>query len=308
MFLRRGQCRADGAAQVEVSAPAKLNLFLEILAKRPDGFHDIETVMSPVSLYDTLTLTDDCSGELMLENDLSVAVAPPKSAEQQLPHGSENIVVRALEALRRASGSERGARVRLVKRIPLAAGMAGGSTDAAAALAAANAAWNLNLPDAKRAETAAPPGSDTPFFFAVGPPLCRGRGERIEPLGPLAPLHFAVVAPPEGLSTAAVYRTCRAPANPCRAESLIAAWRSGRYAELGRLLHNRLQEAAEALSPWIERTARELHRWECLGHRMSGSGTSYFALCRSAVHARRVAAALSRRGLGRTMALATCPS
>ena len=118
-------------------------------------------------------------------------------------------------------------------------------------------------------------------------------------------MHFAVIAPPEGLSTAAVYRACRPSETPRRAVELIHAWRQGSFAEVGKLLHNRLQDAAEEISPWINRLARELQSLDCLGHRMSGSGTSYFALCRSAAHARFLAATLRGRGLGRTMALMT---
>ncbi len=106
-----------------------------MLGKRPDGFHEIETVMTRVSLYDTLSLAPDTSGQITLANDLNVAAWPAAgsaaSAEKQLPDGPQNIVVRALEALRQAAGVEHGAHVRLTKRIPLAAGMAGGSTDAA---------------------------------------------------------------------------------------------------------------------------------------------------------------------------------
>ena len=113
---------------VEVFAPAKLNLFLEVLGKRADAFHEIETVMTRVSLYDTLTLADDPSGAISLENDLSADSLPPpgrvSAAERTLPSGAANIVVRAVEAMRQAAGVQHGARVRLVKRIPMAAGMA----------------------------------------------------------------------------------------------------------------------------------------------------------------------------------------
>ncbi len=306
MHVRRGP------QLVEVFAPAKLNLFLEVLGKRPDGFHEIETVMTRVSLYDALTLADDPSGAIALRNELSADSLPPAgqaaAAERTLPSGSANIVVRALEALRQAAGVRHGAQVRLVKRIPMAAGMAGGSTDAAAAILAANIAWKLEWSHTRLAEVAATLGSDIPYFFTPGPALCRGRGEQVEPLAGCGMMHFAVIAPPEGLSTAAVYRACRPSETPRRAIELIHAWRQGNFAEVGRLLHNRLQDAAEGISPWIDRLARELQSSDCLGHRMSGSGTSYFALCRSATHARFLAATLRGRGLGRTMALMTTPN
>jgi 4-diphosphocytidyl-2-C-methyl-D-erythritol kinase len=298
---------------VEVTAPAKLNLFLEILGKRPDGFHEIETVMVPVSVCDTLVVRADpqspSPGRIELECE-SIADptrkafgAKPLPAEKHVPAGADNIVVRALEALRRRAGVERGIHVRLIKRIPVAAGMAGGSTDAAAALAGGNLAWNLNLPMTALAEIAAELGSDIPFFFAGGAALCRGRGERIEPLAAGGVLHLVVVAPPVGLSTAAVYRACRPAERPQCSARLVEAVRRGDSVDTARRLHNRLQPAAESLSDWIERLKAEFTRSDCLGSQMSGSGTSYFGVCRDARHARRTAARLASRGLGRTMAL-----
>jgi 4-diphosphocytidyl-2-C-methyl-D-erythritol kinase len=294
------------ATHVEVFAPAKLNLFLEVLGKRSDGFHEIETVMTPVSLFDSLIVTETATGLIELECERTTeAREAAREGNPTLPTGAENLVVRALEALRRTAGISRGARVRLVKRIPMAAGMAGGSTDAAAALAAANLAWNLNWPAERLAETAATLGSDVPFFFARRSALCRGRGEKIEPLAVAPPLDFVVVKPPVGLSTADVYRACRPAEKPQSAAALIDAWRRGNKAALGRLLHNRLQDAAERLCDFVERLAHELRRYAVLGHQMSGSGTSYFALCRDARQARRTAAELAGRGLGQTFALRT---
>jgi len=296
------------ATHAEVFAPAKLNLFLEILGKRPDGFHEIDTLMTPVSLYDTLMLAPTDDGRIELTCEQSV---DRPCGDDAIPTGRTNIVVRALDALRNAADVSQGASVRLIKRIPMAAGMAGGSTDAAAALAAANVAWNLNWPAARLAELAASLGSDVPFFFARTAAVCRGRGEQIEPLvapnsqQSLVPLDFVVVKPPVGLSTADVYRACKPAATPESSAAMADAWRRGDKTTLGRLLHNRLQDAAEHLCDWIDRLARESARFACLGHRMSGSGTSYFALCRNARQARRMAAELAGRGLGRTFALRT---
>lgn len=292
---------------VEVLAPAKLNLFLEVMARRPDGFHEIETVMAPVALYDGLTVRAEADAAIRLEcEQLAVAAANSTTENQKVPTGPENLIVRALEALRKQAGITSGATVHLTKRIPLAAGMAGGSTDAAAALAAANEAWNLNWPAERLAEVAATLGSDIPFFFARTAALCTGRGERVEPLRELVPLDFVVVAPPAGLSTADVYRNCKPAAEPRRARDLIVAWKYGDKQAVGRLLHNRLQEPAEHLCDWIARLKAEFDRYDCLGHQMSGSGTSYFALCRDARHARRLSAAVAARGWGRVMTVRSC--
>jgi 4-diphosphocytidyl-2-C-methyl-D-erythritol kinase len=119
--------------------------------------------------------------------------------------------------------------------------------------------------------------------------------------------HFAVVRPPAGLSTADVYRACR-PAQARRpVEPLVAALRRGDAAEAGRRMHNRLEEAAAGLCDWIGRLKREFEKCGCAGHQLSGSGTCYFGLCRSAAHARRVASVLAGRGVGRVYAVRSCP-
>src|SRR5205823_2480704 len=125
-----------------------------------------------------------------------------EAALGELPQEADNLVTRAMQMLRSQAHVAAGARVQLLKRIPSAAGLGGGSSDAAAALVAANAGWELNWPQAELAALAARLGSDVPFFLGHGPALCRGRGEQIEPVGGLGCLHFVLVRPPAGLSTA----------------------------------------------------------------------------------------------------------
>ncbi len=282
-----------------VQAPAKLNLFFEVLGKRDDGYHEIETLVYPINLYDTLYFKEDSSGQIKLECErVSVQRGPTGCGLGDVPLGADNLVVRAAELLRERAALQLGAAARLVKRIPSAAGLGGGSSDAAATLAAANAAWGLGWPSARLARLGAELGSDVPLFFAPGPAVCRGRGEKVEPTTGLGMLHFVVVRPPAGLSTAEVYRACR-PAERARPLApLLDALARGDLPAAGRLLFNRLESAAEKLSPWIDRVRRELARLDCLGHRMSGSGTCYFGLCRHARQARRAARRLRARGIG----------
>jgi 4-diphosphocytidyl-2-C-methyl-D-erythritol kinase len=148
-------------------------------------------------------------------------------------------------------------------------------------------------------------GSDVPFFLAARPAMCRGRGEIVEEVSPLGRLHFVVVRPPAGLSTAAVYQACRPSSPTRRVEPLIAALRRGDARRMGRLLCNRLQPAAAELSPWIGRLETEFAAVDCPAAQMSGSGTSYFGICRSAVHARGIAAQLRSRGVGQVYAVET---
>lgn len=298
---------------VEVETPAKVNLFLEILSRRADGFHEIETLMAPIGVYDRVSLAANSTGTVSLtcrwahgsEASRTRTGSQGGGVWEPLPASEHNLAWRSLTLLRQRSGVPAGADVTLVKRIPAAAGLGGASSDAAAVLVAANLAWRLGWTRGQLAEVAAELGSDVPFFLQGGACLCRGRGERIEPVVGLQPLHLVIVKPPAGLATAAVYRACSPAAEPRPVAALVAAARGGDPAQVGRLLFNRLQAAAEQLSPWIVRLRDAFGQTDCLGHQMSGSGTSYVGLCRHAVQARVLAARLRAAGWGGVFATST---
>jgi len=294
-------------ADLLVQAPAKLNLFFEVLGKRDDGYHEIETLVTPIDLFDTLYFREDTSGQVSLVCQRVAQSSEPESGLTSIPEGRDNLVVRAVELLRRRSGESRGARLRLVKRIPAAAGLGGGSSDAAAALVAANQAWGLGWSHPGLGLLASELGSDVPLFLAGGAVICRGRGERIEPVSHLGALHFVVVRPPAGLATADVYNACQPARQARRVQPLLCALAAGDLAAVGRLLFNRLESAAESLSPWVQRLRRAFAATDCLGHQMSGSGTCYFGLCRHARHARRVARRLQASGVGMAFAVRGSP-
>lgn len=294
-------------ADVVVHTPAKLNLFFEVLGKRSDGYHEIETLMCPVDVYDTLLFKEDTDGRIALEcRGAAVGCDRQGSSLFDLPPSAENLVVRALALLRARAGTQAGARVTLLKRIPLAAGLGGGSSDAAAALAAANLGWRLGWSREALMAVAAELGSDVPFFLAGGAAICRGRGERIEPVAGMGGLHFVVVRPPAGLATASVYRACRPAEEPHRVEPLLTALREGRLEVVARSLFNRLQPAAESLSPWIRQLEEVFSRFDCLGHAMSGSGSAYYGLCCHSAQARRLAHRLRALGIGVALAARSC--
>jgi 4-diphosphocytidyl-2-C-methyl-D-erythritol kinase len=298
---------------VEVETPAKVNLFLEVLSRRADGFHEIETLMVPIGVHDRVLLAANSTGTLSLACRWACGVEGYRTRHglagtglwEAIPANEDNLVLRSLELLRRRVGVETGADVTLVKRIPSAAGLGGASSDAAAALVAANLAWRLGWTRRQLAEVAAELGSDVPFFLHGGACLCRGRGERIESVSGLKPLQLVVVRPPGGLSTAEVYRACSPAEQPRRADAILAAARCGDAASVGRLLFNRLQEPAERLSPWMGPLRDAFGRLNCLGHQMSGSGTSYLGICRHASHARGVAARLRAAGWGAVFVAST---
>jgi 4-diphosphocytidyl-2-C-methyl-D-erythritol kinase len=274
--------RADA---VVVWAPAKVNLFLEVLGKRADGYHEIATLMVAVSLYDTLELRDDGSGDIQLWCD-----------QPSLSTGPDNLVRRAAELLRTRTGCKRGARIRLVKRIPLAAGMAGGSTDAAATLAGLNRLWSLGRADSELTDWSASLGSDVAFFFATPAAWCTGRGEIVEPVALGRPLWFVLACPSVGLATGDVYRGISVPATPQGGAALRRALEDGNIAEIGRGLHNRLQPVAERLRPEIAAVHARLRALRPAGQLMSGSGSSLFALCHDHADALRIARELRAGG------------
>ena len=295
------------AVDLVVQAPAKLNLFFEVLAKRSDGYHEIESLMCPIEIYDTLHIEEGSSGQVELRcRRVSGCGGRSDCGLNEVPEGPENLVVRAVELVKRRTGVRRGARLRLIKRIPAAAGLGGGSSDAAAALVAVNEAWQLNRSRDALSEWAAELGSDVPFFLVGGPAICRGRGERIEPVADLGSLWFVVVRPPAGLSTAAVYGVCQPAVEPQAVQPLVEALQRGDWKQVGNRLLNRLQPVAERLSPWVKRLHQEFSQLDFLGHGMSGSGTSYFGLCRHARHARRVARRLEAIGVGTVFAVRSC--
>ena len=266
-----------------VWAPAKVNVFLEVLGRRGDGYHELATLMVAVSLCDTLEFTDDPAGAVTLRTD-----------HPSLSTGPDNLVCRAAELLRQRSGIRTGAGIRLRKRIPLQAGLAGGSTDAAATLEGLNLLWDLGMTREQLMELGGELGSDVPFFFATPAAWCTGRGERIEPVRLGRRLNFVLASPPEGLSAAEVFRGVTPPAVPLTGAEVRAAAEAGDVEALGRRLFNRLQPVAERLRPAVAGLLERLAGLGPAGWLMSGSGSTVFALCRGPEEALRIARELSQ--------------
>jgi 4-diphosphocytidyl-2-C-methyl-D-erythritol kinase len=261
-------------------APAKVNLHLEVLGKRPDGYHEIETLMVTAGLFDTLIFRDAPGGDIELT-----------CTDSTLSTGPDNLVVRAARLLKERTGSTRGCRIRLVKRIPMAAGLAGGSADAAATLLGLNRLWQLGVSLDELARLGGELGSDVPFFLDGPAAWCTGRGEVVTPVPVGARLDLVLVCPPFGMPTAEVYKNVAVPPQPARGDAVQAALAKGDANEVGRRLFNRLQPAAERLDVRIAEDYKRLAALSPAGQQMSGSGSSLFALCRSTGEAHRLAAA-----------------
>ena len=232
-----------------LAAHAKINLTLEVLGVRPDGYHDLRSVVVPVPLHD----------DVVLEPADGVSVEMPGDLPQE-----RNLAWRAADALRRATGCRKGARIRLVKRIPAGAGLGGGSADAAAVLNGLNDLWGLGLAKGRLCEIGATVGSDVPALVLGGAVLMEGRGERVAPLAdsPLRdfPLHdlcrLVLRTPPVFVSTPRVFAEFR-------------------ESDRGRG-PNDLQPAACRLHPEIAAALEALRAEGCMGVQMSGSGSSVF--------------------------------
>lgn len=288
---------------LRVDAPAKLNLFLEVIARRLDGFHEIETLMTPISLFDTLLFRSTSTAGIHLRCEWASGLGmtdPASYGPESLPPVEANLVFRALTMLADEAQVRRGADVHLVKRIPAAAGLGGASSDAAAALLAANRAWELNWPLARLADIAANLGSDIPFFLCGATAVCRGRGEQVERLTSFPRLALVVVKPPVGLSTPAVYRACQVTDRPAGAQSLLAAAGHGTQS-IAKCMKNDLELPARTLTPWIQQLSHLFAELSFVGHQMSGSGSSYFGVCRNVTHARCMANTLRAQRIGRVM-------
>ncbi len=284
------------AGGVEVLAPAKLNLYLEVLKRRPDDYHDIESLMAAVDLFDVLTVRDEPSGAIVLECD-----------DPSLPVDGRNLVVKAAELLRASTGCSSGARISLEKAIPAQAGLGGGSSDAAATLAALDRLWNLETVPGRLDAMAGEIGSDVAFFLHTPAAVCRGRGELVDPVSLSYPLHFVLIVPPVGLSTVDVYRRLQPPESPRTIGPVLDALAHGGPLELGRSLFNRLQPVAETLRPELIGVRDALAGLDSLlcGSMMSGSGSAYFGLGRDSAAAGEAADVLKPLGLGWVRAV-TC--
>ena len=262
--------------RIELSATAKVNLALEILGRRADGYHEIVTVMQAVELSDRVGLEEIDSLDLRI-------------AHREVPSDASNLALRAALALREAAGVENGARISLDKRIPVAAGLGGGSADAAAVLLGLNRLWRLRWPLARLAEVGATLGMDVPFFLRGGTAFATGRGEKVERVPGMA-LALVLVNPRFASSTAEAYGRLTAAmySDGARARAVVAALGSRRAERVAQNLYNGLEATVAPAHPEIEQMKAALLAAGALGALMSGSGPTVFGIARSLDHARQI--------------------
>jgi 4-diphosphocytidyl-2-C-methyl-D-erythritol kinase len=297
--------RPAKAGAVRVRVPAKVNLHLQVGPLRPDGFHELTTVYHAIGLHDELTARPGDTLALTMEGEWA----------GDLPLDGSNLVLRAATVLAEHTGRPAHARLHLRKQIPVAAGLAGGSADAAAALVACDALWGTNLGRDELAELAADIGSDVPFLVLGGTALGTGRGERISPvLAPSHSWHWVLAIADGGLATPVVYRELERlrgsgvpidDAGP--PDVLLAALRQRDPAVLAAALANDLQVAALSLWPALAETLSAGLDAGALAGLVSGSGPTCAFLATDARHAKLLAAALENAHVCRDVAVAAGP-
>jgi len=299
---------------VTARAPAKVNLQLAVGPLRAHGYHDVVTVYHAVSLFDEVTVAPADHDSIVVTGE----------GADSVPADGTNLAARAAEALAQAVGpgckDSPGLTIRISKRIPVAAGLAGGSADAAAALVACNELWRTGLSQAELCELAAGIGSDVAFGLVGGTAIGVGRGERVTPALAAGTYHWVLAFANGGLSTAQVYAACdriRATRGAGKAgaaeppeldNKLMAALRSGKPGEVASLLTNDLQPAAISLRPELRRTLAAGTEHGALGGIVSGSGPTCAYLTKDARHAAALAVALAGAGVCRTVAHVVGPS
>jgi 4-diphosphocytidyl-2-C-methyl-D-erythritol kinase len=302
---------------VTVRVPAKVNLLLSVGPPGTDGYHELVTVFHAVSLFDEVTV----------QPAERTTVRVTGEGAGQVPTGHANLAVRAARALAAACKRRQDTAVRIDirKRIPVAAGLAGGSSNAAAALVACNELWGCGLSPGELREIGATLGSDVPFSVLGGTAIGQGRGQLLTPVLAAGTYHWVLAFAAGGLSTPEVYAACdrlraarsaaadaTAAAEPVPppqlSTELMAALRSGDPAAVGPLLSNDLQAAAVSLRPDLRRTLAAGREYGALGALVSGSGPTCAFLAADARQARELAVALTGAGVCRSVARVQGPA
>ncbi|PAK48791.1 4-(cytidine 5'-diphospho)-2-C-methyl-D-erythritol kinase [Paenibacillus sp. 7541] len=250
-------------------APAKINLMLDVLHKRPDGFHEVEMVMTMIDLADRLEMSEQPRDTIIITSQAGY-----------IPLDEKNLAFQAARLIKERYDVRKGVHIHLDKKIPVAAGLAGGSSDAAATLRGLNRLWGLHIPEEELLTLGAELGSDVPFCVQGGTALATGRGEKLTPI-PSPPQCWVIVAkPPINVSTAEVYGKLRADnvQHHPSAEAMIAALEQGSFRDMCASLGNVLEEVTLKMHPEVQQLKEGMLKLGADGALMSGSGPTVFGL------------------------------
>ena len=276
---------------IRIRAHAKLNLWLRVLDRRPDGYHEIETVFHGIDVADDIEVTVAQGDSIVVEMSFA------KGIEGVALSPESNLAYVAANRLAARAGVARGAHIAITKGIPLGAGLGGGSADAAGVLVALNELWQTGLSGTDLHSLGAGIGSDVPFLLRGGTAIGTGRGERLSPVASATILWLVLGISRTSLSTAEVYNRWSATETTTRSGSsaIVEAMQSGDAAVIASLLHNDLAVPATELRPELDEAVAAMLDAGALGACISGSGPTVFGVARARAHAERVATALSGR-------------
>jgi 4-diphosphocytidyl-2-C-methyl-D-erythritol kinase len=265
---------------------AKVNLFLRVLGKRSDGYHEVETILQVIRLSDEIEFTPTDSGRVEIEMQWLDGGAG------ELPRESDNLITRATQRLVQEGATEDGLRVVVKKRIPIGAGLGGGSGNAAGALVVLSEKWGLGLERDRLVEIAADVGSDVPYCIEGGTALATARGEKLTPLPSPERLWFVLGITDEPMLTRDVYEAWDGllSAEEVSSAVMTMALGAGDAEEVASLLHNDLEPAVFKLKPELEKKKELLVEAGALGACVSGSGPTTYGLARDERHAEAIAA------------------
>jgi len=281
-----------------VYAPAKVNLFLEVIGKRSDGYHNIETIMLAVNLYD----------KLEFRQSTSIKISSPGL---EFPTNETNTIYKAANQLWKWVGKFYGFEVQLTKKIPIGAGLGGGSSDAAATILSLNKIYNLNLSEKDLLKIAEQVGSDVPFFLKTKFALCQGRGNIIKPLVIPRKIYLVLVFPNINISTKTVYEAIKIKklnkllTSQNKIGKMLASLEKGDFFEMTRQMFNRLEAFTFDLYPAVKELKYQMVKLSFGATIMSGSGSSIFGICKTRKEAKEKARLLKKLKLGKVFNLAS---
>ncbi len=277
----------EGGKAIFISAPAKINLFLKVTGKRPDGYHNIYSWFQAIDLADHL--------EIELQDDAGIEIS---TNLDDLPTGEDNLIFKAARLIQNRSRANTGFRVKLWKNIPVAAGLGGGSSDAAAFIKAADKLLNLGLSRTEMAGIGLEIGSDVPFFFSRGQAEVTGRGEKVKDITLPTDYYIGLAIPPFHISAREAYRKLKMDLTGLNSSvSLKRCQQTGRLFSIVDTLANDLERALLESYPILDRIKEELTKTGADIVRLTGSGPTVFALYRDKGLARKeLARSFERRG------------
>ncbi len=288
--MNKNNCEIN---RISLKAPAKINLFLEILGKRDDGYHEIETVMQEIDLVDNLQFEEIQEGVKLKCND------------KNIPSDENNLVCKAANLILNECGIKKGVLISLEKNIPVGAGLGGGSSDAAATLKALNLLWKIGLNDAELMEFAAKLGSDIPFFIKGKTALCSGRGEKITPIEVKSEMNYLVIFPQVNINTTTIYRNLKIDLTKkiIDVSFFLDALKHRKLADISKLLYNRLEEVIFATYPDLLDVKSALDHFDFCGLSVSGSGSAFFGLCKDKQQAEAIKSKIELSDIGNVFAV-----